>query len=89
MNIPPGIVEQLLDARPICSFFRNGLLTDRSSDLRCSEPFCTTVVWPMMMEAFDVMFSGKPVCESRRLMTTEPMKAFYLLLVCELIHNAE
>ena len=24
-----------------------------------SEPFCTTAVWSMMMEAFDVMFSRK------------------------------
>ena len=44
--------------------------------------FCTTVVWPMMMEVFDVMFSGKSVYVSWRLMAIEPMTALNLLLVC-------
>ena len=43
----------------------------------------------MMMEAFDVVFSGKSVYVSRRLMAIEPMTALRVLLVCELIHNAE
>ena len=47
------------------------------------------VVWPMMMEAFDVMLSRKSVYVSRRLMAIEPMSTLNLLLVCELIHNAE
>ena len=44
----------------------------------------------MRMEAFDVGLSGKSVLYlSRRLMAIEPMIIFNLLLVCELIHNAE
>ena len=50
---------------------------------------CTTVVWPMMMEALDVKFSGKSEYVSRRLMVIEPMTALNILLVCELTHNAE
>ena len=49
----------------------------------------TTTVWPMVMEDFDVMFSGKSVFVNRRLMAIEPMTAINLLLVCELIHNAK
>ena len=43
----------------------------------------------VMMEAFDVMFSGKSVYVSRILMAIEPVTALNLLLVCELIHHAE
>ena len=46
--------------------------------IRCSEPFCTTVVWPMMMEAFDVMLSGKSVYVSRRTMAIEPMRQHWV-----------
>ena len=35
------------------------------------------------MEGFDVMFSGKSVYVSRRLMAIKPMTAFNLFLVCE------
>ena len=38
----------------------------------------------MMMEAFHVMFSGKSVYVSRRLVAIEPMTALNVLLVCEL-----
>ena len=55
----------------------------------CSESFCTIFVWPMMMEAFNVFFSGKSVYVSRRSMGIEPMTALTLLLVSELIHSAE
>ena len=41
------------------------------------------------MEGFDVMFSGKAVYASRKLMAIKPMTSLNLLLVCELIHNAE
>ena len=48
------------------------------------------VVWPMMMEAFDIMFSGKSVYVSRRLVSIEPVNdSIESLLVCELIHNAQ
>ena len=43
----------------------------------------------MVMDAFDVMFSGKSVYVSRRLMAIEPMTAWNILLVYELIYNAE
>ena len=62
---------------------------------RCAVPnlFCmyvhTTIVWPMLMEAFDVMFSRNSVYVSRRLLAIEPMTALNLLLVCKLVHNAE
>ena len=56
MDMPPAVLEQLLDAGPKCSSFRLFFL---SFD-RVSAPnlfVLTTVVWPMMMEAFNVMFS--------------------------------
>ena len=43
----------------------------------------------MTMEAFDVLFSGKSVYKSLRLMAIEPMTVFNPLLVRKLIHNAE
>ena len=36
---------------------------------------------------YDVMFSGKSVYVSRRLMAIEPMTALNLLLLCELTHS--
>ena len=83
--MPPEAVEQLLDAGPKSSPFRFLFVF---LQIRCSECFCTTVVRPMMMAAFDVMFSGKSVYVSRRLMAIEPM-TLHLLLICEVIHDAE
>ena len=84
MHMPPEVVGQLLDPGPKFSSFIFVFW-----QIRCSEPFCTTVVWPMMMEAFVVMFSGKSVYVSRRLMAIEPMATLNRLLVCKLVHNAE
>ena len=38
----------------------------------------TTIVWPMMLEAFDVMFSGNSAYVSQILMAIEPMTALHL-----------
>ena len=85
MDMPPKVVEQLLDAKSETLFLSHFcLLTDQ-----VFRNFCTTVVWSMMMETCDVMFSVKYVYVSRRLMVIEPMRALNLLLVCDLIHNAE
>ena len=59
-EMPPEAVKQLSDADPKCSSFRFlfFFLQIRHSVLRT---FCTTVVQSMVMEAFDVLFSGKSV----------------------------
>ena len=56
MDMLPEGVEQLLDVGQKCSFF-----FFLSFDIWCSKPFCTTVVWSMMIEAFDAMIFWK-VC---------------------------
>ena len=43
--------------------------------------FCTTVVWPMMMEDFDVMFSGKSFYKSQKMMANESLMSALSLLV--------
>ena len=88
MDMPPESVEQLLDAGPdrnaiSLAFF---LSLDRFG---APNLFVLLSLWPMMMEVFVVMFSGKSVYVTRRLMAIEPTTALNLLLVCELIHDAE
>ena len=58
MDMPTEVVEQLLDAGLKCFTFRFLFVFWQ---IRCSEPFGTIGVWPRMMEAFEVMFSGKSV----------------------------
>ena len=51
---------------------------------RCFDPFLyllTTVVWPMMMECFDVMFSWDSVYKNRKTMTIEPWMSVLKIVV--------
>ena len=61
--MPPKVVEKFMDAGPKCSsflfFFYILLYLSTDPVLRIFLFVHTTVVWPVMMEAFAVMFSGK------------------------------
>ena len=76
MHMPPEIVKQLLDApfAFVLSFDKSGVPKVFVCKYHC------TVVWPMMIEAFDVMFSGKSAYVSRRLVSIEPMTTLNLCL---------
>ena len=92
--MPSEVVEQLLDAGPKCSSFHFHVVfrTADSEQRRTAPPnlfVCTTVIWPMMKEAADVMFSGKSAYVRRRLMEIEAITALNHLLVCELTCDAE
>ena len=49
------LIEQLLNTSPNCSSYHFLCVFWQS---RCSETFCTSVAWLMMVEGFDVMLSG-------------------------------
>ena len=78
MDMPPEIVAQLLDSGPKRSSFRFLFV---ACELIHNAEWTgqNFIVWPMMMETFVVMFSGKFVYVSRKLMAIEPMTAVNLL----------
>ena len=68
----------LLDTGLNCSSFRFPLVSLQSL---CSKPFCTTAVWPMMLEDFDVIFSGTSFYDNRRFMAS-PWTYDYRAMQC-------
>ena len=71
-SAPPveQFVEQLLGTGPKFSSFAFILAFDRAGTPNL---FCTTVVWAMLMEDFNVMFSGgKSYYKNRKRMAIEP-----------------
>ena len=83
MDMPPEVVEQLLDPGPNLSL-SFCFLTDpvlRTFLYRCRMVHADGGLW---CNAF-----WKAVYVSRRLMAIKPMTALNLSLVCDIIHNAE
>ena len=56
LDMPPEVAEQLVNAFPKWSFFAFFLPFDKAG---APDHFIPLWYWPMMMEAIDVMFSGK------------------------------